>query len=223
MALPSVTCRTPVSRCSPITSGTSCIRRAHCCQNMGQSLLVGIRHHTRTVLDISQIGVGDTGVSIRDSVRLSYFPGLRKLVGTLIAAVLPLSYLGTPNFKAQCTRREFATISRLNMFPALLSLTLPALSCLCVSAQDTLKATIAGPTLSINRIPFSTRAFWMRRANDALAPCTFGAFASVVVNHTAPGLGELVCTGVNSRQQTGDPILHGTYSRAPCNLAKVAL
>ncbi|KAJ7472145.1 cytidine deaminase-like protein [Mycena latifolia] len=59
---------------------------------------------------------------------------------------------------------------------------------------------------------FSTRAFWMRRANAALAelgsPCPFSAFSSVIVNHTAPGLGELVCIGVNTNRQTGDPTLH---------------
>ncbi|RPD62044.1 cytidine deaminase-like protein [Lentinus tigrinus ALCF2SS1-7] len=82
-----------------------------------------------------------------------------------------------------------------------------------VCAQNTLQDAIAGSTLSINNIPFSTRMFWMRRANTALAelvsPCPVGAFASVVVNHTAPGLGELVCLGVNSRKQTGNPTLHG--------------
>ncbi|KAJ7876564.1 cytidine deaminase-like protein, partial [Mycena leptocephala] len=32
---------------------------------------------------------------------------------------------------------------------------------------------------------------------------------SVIVNHTVPGLGELVCTGGNTKGQTGDPTLHG--------------
>ncbi|TBU32215.1 hypothetical protein BD311DRAFT_60568 [Dichomitus squalens] len=67
---------------------------------------------------------------------------------------------------------------------------------------------IANPTLSINNIPFSTRAHWMRVANAALAdiksPCPASAFATVIVNHSAPGLGELVCIGVNSAMTT-DP------------------
>jgi hypothetical protein len=68
--------------------------------------------------------------------------------------------------------------------------------------------------LSINGIPPSTRAHWMRKANDALQdihgdPCPFGAFGAAIVNHTAPGLGELVCIGANSNRQTGDPTLHG--------------
>ncbi|RDX53018.1 cytidine deaminase-like protein [Lentinus brumalis] len=98
------------------------------------------------------------------------------------------------------------------MFPAaLLLLGVPA--CVSASAQDTLQDVIGGSTLSINSIPSSTRAFWIRHANAAVAelvsPCTFSAFASVIVNHTAPGLGELVCLGVNSGRQTGNPTLHG--------------
>ncbi|KAJ6523374.1 guanine deaminase [Mycena capillaripes] len=77
------------------------------------------------------------------------------------------------------------------------------------SVQDA----IAAPNLAINSVPFSTRAFWMRRANAVLlelgSPCPVGAFASVIVNHTAPGLGELVCTGGNTKRQTGNPTLHG--------------
>ncbi|KIJ43138.1 hypothetical protein M422DRAFT_60332 [Sphaerobolus stellatus SS14] len=73
------------------------------------------------------------------------------------------------------------------------------------SVQDVL----ADPQTSLNAIPFSTRAHWMRQANIALgAPCPFAAFGSVIVNHTVPGLGELVCTGFNSRS-SGNPILHG--------------
>ncbi|KAJ7581651.1 hypothetical protein C8J56DRAFT_793269 [Mycena floridula] len=37
----------------------------------------------------------------------------------------------------------------------------------------------------------------------------FSAFASVIVNHTGPGMGELVCIGVNTNRQLGDPTLHG--------------
>ena len=76
---------------------------------------------------------------------------------------------------------------------------------------------ISDSTLSINSVPFSTRAFWMRRANAALAelvsPCPFSAFATAIVNHTAPGLGELVCLGVNSRQTTANPTLHGEHKQ----------
>ncbi|KAI1381417.1 cytosine deaminase [Hypoxylon crocopeplum] len=78
-------------------------------------------------------------------------------------------------------------------------------------ARATEQAPIGEPTLSINRIPFSTRAYWMRQANLALDnPCPFAAFGSVIVNHTgSSGLGELVCTGHNSGSTTGNPTLHG--------------
>ncbi|KAJ6541979.1 guanine deaminase [Mycena vulgaris] len=79
-------------------------------------------------------------------------------------------------------------------------------------AATSLQDVIATPNLSINSVSSSTRAFWMRRANEALlelaSPCPFSAFASVIVNHTAPGLGQLVCIGANNRQ-TGNPTLHG--------------
>lgn len=73
---------------------------------------------------------------------------------------------------------------------------------------------IAESTLSINGVPFNTRAHWMRVANAALAeldgtPCPFAAFSTAIVNHTASGLGELVCIGVNSNSKTGNPTLHG--------------
>ncbi|KAE9572581.1 hypothetical protein CGMCC3_g11230 [Colletotrichum fructicola] len=56
----------------------------------------------------------------------------------------------------------------------------------------------------------STRAYWMRQANLALPNlCPFAAFGAVVVNHTAGGLGELVCTGANNNQGSGNPTLHG--------------
>lgn len=74
---------------------------------------------------------------------------------------------------------------------------------------------IADSRLTLNGIPYSTRAYWMRKANQALSdlvsPCPFGAFGTVIVNHTAnTGLGELVCIGVNSIASTGNPIMHGT-------------
>ncbi|KAF2217797.1 hypothetical protein CERZMDRAFT_31706 [Cercospora zeae-maydis SCOH1-5] len=73
---------------------------------------------------------------------------------------------------------------------------------------------IADSRLTINGIPFSTRAHWMRRANQALidlvSPCPFGAFGTAIVNHTAAnGLGELICIGANSIGSTGNPTLHG--------------
>ncbi|KAG4438125.1 hypothetical protein IFR05_006405 [Cadophora sp. M221] len=65
-------------------------------------------------------------------------------------------------------------------------------------------------------IPFSTRAFWMRRANAALreldSPCPFAAFGTVIVNHTDLSKGphgKAVCYGVNSNRKLGNPTLHG--------------
>jgi tRNA(Arg) A34 adenosine deaminase TadA len=63
-------------------------------------------------------------------------------------------------------------------------------------------------------IPPATRAYWMRRANAVLsghdAPCPFAPFAAVVVNHTdATSLGELICTGLNSVGNSGNPLTHG--------------
>lgn len=73
------------------------------------------------------------------------------------------------------------------------------------------QAPIGDATLTINSIPYSTRAYWMRQANIALGtPCPFAAFGAVVVNHTdTSGLGEVVCTGANSNSKTGNPTLHG--------------
>lgn len=76
---------------------------------------------------------------------------------------------------------------------------------------------ISQQQLSINGVPYRTRAFWMRKANAALlevagSNCPFGAFGSVIVNHTVAGpdgLGEMVCMGANSNRQTGDPTMHG--------------
>ena len=70
--------------------------------------------------------------------------------------------------------------------------------------------------ITTDRIAYSTRAHWMRKANEALfllsGPCPFGAFGTAIVNHTAcpwGGLGELVCIGVNILFETGNPTLHG--------------
>ncbi|KAF6822802.1 cytidine and deoxycytidylate deaminase zinc-binding region [Colletotrichum plurivorum] len=50
----------------------------------------------------------------------------------------------------------------------------------------------------------------MRQANLALpSPCKFAAFGAVIVNHTAGGMGELVCRGANSNADMGNPTLHG--------------
>ncbi|XP_037043680.1 guanine deaminase-like [Bradysia coprophila] len=62
-------------------------------------------------------------------------------------------------------------------------------------------------------IPLSTRFYWMRVANRALAehgsPCPFAAFATVIVNHTANARGDEVCVGVNQMSTTGNPSAHG--------------
>ncbi|KAE8156931.1 cytidine deaminase-like protein [Aspergillus tamarii] len=69
--------------------------------------------------------------------------------------------------------------------------------------------------LTTNGIPFSTRAYWMRRANQALgelsgSPCPFAPFGTAVVNHTdTDGFGDLICIGVNQNRQIGNPSLHG--------------
>jgi hypothetical protein len=73
--------------------------------------------------------------------------------------------------------------------------------------------------LSQDTTPFETRVYWMRRANAALveleSPCPFGAFGSVVVNHTdtsSDPKGKLVCMSVNQSMQKGNPTLHGNYN-----------
>ncbi|KAL0261386.1 hypothetical protein SLS55_002816 [Diplodia seriata] len=73
-----------------------------------------------------------------------------------------------------------------------------------VGGVSTQQDVMAAPHLSINGIPHSTRAHWMRRANAALAdlggsPCPFAAFGSAVVNHTDTadgGLGELCASAI---------------------------
>jgi hypothetical protein len=71
-------------------------------------------------------------------------------------------------------------------------------------------------SLSDDGVPFEIRAYWMRKANSALAeiysPCQFAAFGSVIVNHTdlSEGpYGKVVCYSVNQNAQTGNPTLHG--------------
>lgn len=65
-------------------------------------------------------------------------------------------------------------------------------------------------------IAYSTRAYWMRKANEALSllsgPCPFGAFGTAIVNHTAcpsDELGDLICIGINNSSETENPTLHG--------------
>jgi hypothetical protein len=70
------------------------------------------------------------------------------------------------------------------------------------------------PIPETNSISPSTRAHWMRRANTALldvtgSPCPFAPFGTVIVNHSAPGLDELVCIGAKSNSQYGNPTLYG--------------
>jgi tRNA(Arg) A34 adenosine deaminase TadA len=80
------------------------------------------------------------------------------------------------------------------------------------------------PGHEVDAISLSAREYWMRRAIDVLAehasPCPFAAFGAVVVNHTQThtdltsastslSLGGLICDGVNSAVQEGDPTLHG--------------
>ncbi|RMY54109.1 hypothetical protein D0865_04906 [Hortaea werneckii] len=67
---------------------------------------------------------------------------------------------------------------------------------------------------TINGIPYSTRVYWMRKANEALSAtgsaCPFAAFGSVVVNHTdSSDVGQLICSGANMNGATGNPTLHG--------------
>jgi hypothetical protein len=86
------------------------------------------------------------------------------------------------------------------------------------SSQHSLGA-IDASRLTINSIPYSTRAYWMRIANSALpilsSSCPFAAFATAIVNHTYPsslennGLGKLICIGINENSKTGNPSLHG--------------
>ncbi|PVI02320.1 guanine deaminase [Periconia macrospinosa] len=82
------------------------------------------------------------------------------------------------------------------------------------SAHGSSRDILANSASTINGIPFSTRAYWMRKANEALGdvlddPCPFAAFGTAIVNHTDEGLGELVCIGANANRLTGNPTMHG--------------
>ena len=84
-----------------------------------------------------------------------------------------------------------------------------------------LPAVLAASLMATNQNPMATGislatgAYWMRRANEAIAetgvsPCPFSGFGTVIVNHTsAEEGGELVCMGANQMVQTGNPSLHG--------------
>ncbi|KAI1499452.1 cytidine deaminase-like protein [Biscogniauxia marginata] len=101
-------------------------------------------------------------------------------------------------------------------FTTALYIALSFIAALCHTYQyqyETGQCPVDDSTLPANGIPLETRAHWMRQANLVLKmPCPFAAFGSVVVNHTKPGLGELVCTGANARRETGNPTLHGEIS-----------
>ena len=90
------------------------------------------------------------------------------------------------------------------------------LACLSSLAIAHLRHAQNAPGIKADPIAYSTRAFWMRQANEALSllsgPCPFAAFGTAIVNHTATtsdGLGELICIGINENAKTGNPTLHG--------------
>ncbi|KAK3113497.1 hypothetical protein LTR53_009175, partial [Teratosphaeriaceae sp. CCFEE 6253] len=60
--------------------------------------------------------------------------------------------------------------------------------------------------------PYGAKQSVMQEAihalHDLTTPCPFGAFGTVIVNHTGPH-DELVCIGANSISSTGNPTLHG--------------
>jgi tRNA(Arg) A34 adenosine deaminase TadA len=108
-----------------------------------------------------------------------------------------------------------AVLFFLSTITIVLSLLLSAQSCSFHEVQHLVQQPLPPPQLTINSIPYPTRAHWMRRATAALAelspsPCPFSAFASVIVNHTDPSsLGDLICIGINSASTLGNPTLHG--------------
>ncbi|KAK1962372.1 cytidine deaminase-like protein [Colletotrichum sublineola] len=109
------------------------------------------------------------------------------------------------------------SIQSLRLLAAPLGLVLlqvsPTVGCGRGCSPSTSQDPIVSPMLTVegnDGINLSTRAYWMRQANLALPnPCPFAAFASVVVNHTAAGLGELICTGANNNSGSGNPTFHG--------------
>ncbi|KAK4227174.1 cytidine deaminase-like protein [Podospora fimiseda] len=100
----------------------------------------------------------------------------------------------------------------MNTFKLILLLFVTPLTSACTSNSNPFQRILAKQDrLTINGISYQTRAYWMRQANLALVhPCPFGAFGSVIVNHTARnGLGELVCTGRNAVRVGANPVMHG--------------
>ena len=94
-----------------------------------------------------------------------------------------------------------------------LLLALIALQCHALHSNP---ATLIGTNatgLTINNIPFSTRVYWMRFANGPAlnTSCPHSPFGTVIVNHTAPGLGSLVCVGQNNAKIVGNPTHHGQF------------
>ncbi|CDO74135.1 hypothetical protein BN946_scf185043.g185 [Trametes cinnabarina] len=75
---------------------------------------------------------------------------------------------------------------------------------------------VALPNLAINSVPVAVQEHWIRRAKAALtelvSPCSFSAFATVIVNHTSSTAGEIAaiqnCTAVLT-----DP--HGPHKLTP--------
>lgn len=97
------------------------------------------------------------------------------------------------------------------LFPFLLAGTLVMCS---QYTMDSKQVTMGAMDASPDPIPYSIRAQWMRRANEALtdllSPCPRYAFGTAIVNHTSnDDLGELICIGANDNGREGNPTLHG--------------
>ncbi len=107
----------------------------------------------------------------------------------------------------------FTRLSILSLLPALIHLSQ------VVGEKHKHVTRFSQQALILDLIPFGTRAYWMRRANAALAelesPCPFAPFGTVIVNHTdtsADPKGKLVCYSVNQNYQVGNPTLHGEFN-----------
>ncbi|KAL3478170.1 cytidine deaminase-like protein [Aspergillus californicus] len=108
--------------------------------------------------------------------------------------------------------------------------TFTAVTLVTLTAMGTVNCHQAGPSPYITNqhllhpkfndssgIPHSTREYWMRQTQKALvdstlSPCPYIPFAAAIVNHTGKGLGDLICTGVNTGRQSGNAVLHGEIS-----------
>ena len=88
------------------------------------------------------------------------------------------------------------------------------------TSQSTSSVPYVDTPAEINGIPNDVREYWMLRAVNVLheqldTPCPWGAFGSVVVNHTNTEKGEVgreICVGVNRVSTIGNPTLHGEVS-----------